>query len=179
MHTRVLLFCCASSAAVLFAPDLFFFIFNFSHFYVVSMCLMRRLRFALPCASSLDNSLSFKSFLMLSNHLRFGLPVLLFPGTSIAITLFPTYSSSLLNTCPYHFNLLSCTFLDISPTLVVPLFAPNSYRQTKMADSSVTLLYKHTCSGSRMFWCRVITHNHIILQQYRHASSCISGSSST
>ena len=24
-------------------------------------------------------------------------------------------------TCPYHFNLLSCTFLDISPTFVVPL----------------------------------------------------------
>ena len=58
---------------------------------------------------------------MLSNHLRFGLPLLLFPGTSIPITLFPTYSSSLLETCPYHFNLLSCTFLDISPTFVVPL----------------------------------------------------------
>ena len=49
---------------------------------------------------------------MLSNHLRFGLPLLLFPGTSI--TLLPTYSSSLLDTCPYHFNLLSCTFLDVS-----------------------------------------------------------------
>ena len=31
------------------------------------------------------------------------------------------YSSSLLNTCPYHINLLlSCTFLDNSPTFVVP-----------------------------------------------------------
>ena len=58
---------------------------------------------------------------MLSNHLRFGLPLLLFPGTSIVTTILPTYSSSLLNTCPYHFNLLSCTFLDISPTFVVPL----------------------------------------------------------
>ena len=29
--------------------------------------------------------------------------------------------SSRLNTCPYHFNLFSCTFLDISPTFVVPL----------------------------------------------------------
>ena len=54
-------------------------------------------------------------------HLRFGLPLLLFPGTSIAINLLPTYSSSLLSTCPYHFNLLSCTFMDISPTFVVPL----------------------------------------------------------
>ena len=34
---------------------------------------------------------------MLSNHLRFGLPLVLFPGTSITITLLPTYSSSLLN----------------------------------------------------------------------------------
>ena len=73
------------------------------------------------CASSLDNSLSDKSFLMLSNHLCFGLPLLLFPGTSIPITLFPTFSSSPPKACPYHFNLLSCTFLDISPTFVVPL----------------------------------------------------------
>ena len=85
------------------------------------MCLMRRHLLAQSWASSLDNSLFDKSFLMLSNHLRFGLPLLLFPGTSIAITLLPTYSSSLLNICPYHFNLLSCTFFDISPTFVVPL----------------------------------------------------------
>ena len=93
----------------------------FSHFYVGSMCLMRLLHLARSCVSSLDNSFSDKSFLMLSIHLLFGLPLLLFPGTSIAITLLPTYSSSLLSTCPYHFNLLSCTFLDISPTFVVPL----------------------------------------------------------
>ena len=85
------------------------------------MCLVRRLHPGWSFASSPDNSLFDKSFLMLSKHLRFGLPLLLFPGTSIPITLLPTYSSSLLNTCPYHFNLLSCTFLDISPTFVVPL----------------------------------------------------------
>ena len=96
-------------------------ILTFSNFYVGSMCLVRRLHLARSYVSSLGNSLSDKSFLMLSNHLRFGLPLLLFPGTSIAITLLPTYSSSLLNSCPYHFNLLSCTFLEISPTLVVPL----------------------------------------------------------
>ena len=93
----------------------------FYHFYVGSMCLMSRLHLSRSWASSLDNSLCDKSFLMLSNHLRFGLPLLLFPGTSIAITLLPTYSPSLLNTCPYHFNLLSCNVLDISPTFVVPL----------------------------------------------------------
>ena len=98
-----------------------FFFFIFSHFYVGSMCLMRRLHLGRSCASSPDNPLSDKSFLMLSNHLRFGLPLLPFPGTSIPITLFPKYSSSLPETCPYHFNLLSCTFLDISHTFVVPL----------------------------------------------------------
>ena len=34
----------------------------------------------------------------------------LLPSTSIIVTLSPTYSSSLLMTCPYHFNPLSCTF---------------------------------------------------------------------
>ena len=38
-----------------------------SHFYVGSMCLMRRLYLARSCASSPDNSLCDKSFLMLSN----------------------------------------------------------------------------------------------------------------
>ena len=56
--------------------------------YVGSMCLMRRLHLARSCASSPDNSLSDKSFLMLSNHLLFGLPLLLFLGASIPITLF-------------------------------------------------------------------------------------------
>ena len=32
-----------------------------------------------------------------------------------------TYSSFVLMTYPYHFNLRSCTFLDIAPTFVVPL----------------------------------------------------------
>ena len=82
---------------------------------------MRRLQWTRSCAFSPDNSLSDKSFLMLSNYLRFGLPPLLFPGTSITITLLTTYSSSLLNTCPYHFNLLYCTFLEMSATFVVPL----------------------------------------------------------
>ena len=68
-----------------------------------------------------EKSLSDKSSLMLSNHLRFGPPLLLFPGTSITITLLPTYSFSLLNTRQYYFNLLYCAFLDISPTFVVPL----------------------------------------------------------
>ena len=114
----------------------------FSHFYVWSMCLMTRLHLSRSCASSLDNnSLSDKSFLVLSNHLRFGLPLLLFPGTSTAITLLPSYSSSLLNTCPYYFNLLSCTFLDISPTFV----ASNSFipYSVQIVDSTHPSYHPH------------------------------------
>ena len=106
--------------------NLLFFIF--SYFYVGLMCLVRRLHVGRSCTSSPDNPLSDKSFLMLSNHLRFGIPLLLFPGTSILITLLPTYSSSLLETCPYHFNLLSCTFFLYFSHFCRPSnsFIPNS-----------------------------------------------------
>ena len=86
-------------------------------FYVGSMFLMKLLHFTRSCVSSPDSSLSDKSFLMLSNQLRFGLPLILF---LITITLLPMYSSPHLEKCPCHFNLLSCTFLDISPTFIVP-----------------------------------------------------------
>ena len=62
--------------------------------------------------------LSDKSFLVLSNHLRFGLALLLFPNTPSPSLFCPHI---LLNTCPYHFNLLSYTFLDICSTFAVPL----------------------------------------------------------
>ena len=136
----------------MFSKVFFFFFHILSHFYVGSMCLMRRLHLARSCASSIDNSLSDKSFLMLSNYmyLRFGLPLLLFPGTSIAITLLPTCSSSLLNTCSYHFNLLSCTFLDISPTFVVPIIL-----SFLILSSMVTQLIHHyiLISATFNFFC--------------------------
>ena len=65
-----------------------------------SMFLMRHLHLTWSCSSSLDSSLSDNLLLMLPNHHRFRLPLLLFPDTSIPITLLPTYSSSLLNTWP-------------------------------------------------------------------------------
>ena len=52
-----------------------FFFRILSHFYVGSMFLMRRLHLAWSWAFSPDNSL--RQVLMLSNHLRFGLPLLL------------------------------------------------------------------------------------------------------
>ena len=72
-----------------------FFFRILSHFYVGSMILIRRLLWTRSWASSPDNSLSDKSFLMLSNHHHFGLPLLLFPGTSI--TLFINNRSNLLH----------------------------------------------------------------------------------
>ena len=121
-----------------------FFLRIHSHFYVGSMFRMRRLHLTRSCASSPDNSLSDKSFLMLCNHLRFGLLLLLFPGTCITITLFPTqpYYYSLLNTCSCHINLLSCTFLDISPTFVVTLIL--SFLIPSSLVTALIHLLKHT-----------------------------------
>ena len=52
-----------------------------------------------------------------SLNLSYGLPVALFPSTSIFHPLLPGSSSSLRSTCPYHFSLLS---LKISLILTTP-----------------------------------------------------------
>ena len=102
--------------------NFFIFFFRiFSHFYVQGRFVLWDASISPGLARPPLTILSDMSLLMLSNHLRFSLPLPLSPGTPIAITLLPTYSSSLLNICPYHFNLLSCTLLDISPTFVVSL----------------------------------------------------------
>ena len=91
------------------------------------------------------------------HHLRFSFPILPFPGTSITITLLLTYSSSLLNTCPYHLNLLSCTFTDISPTLVVHLIL-----SFLILSSLVTpLIHLNTLisATSNIFFCAFFTAN--------------------
>ena len=56
-----------------------------------------------------------------SRNLLFGLPLFLFSGNSISITLFPKYSWSLLMTCPYHFSLPSLSFIPNCSTLTLPL----------------------------------------------------------
>ena len=83
------------------------------YFYEGSMFQTSRLQSVRSCASSPDSPFSVKSCLMLSIHLSFDLPFLLLPYTSITITLI-YHSSSLLITCPNHFNLLFCPFLAIS-----------------------------------------------------------------
>ena len=80
-----------------------------------------RLHVARSYTSSADSPFSLMSSFTLSNHLLLGLPLFLLPCTFITIALLPTQCSSLRITCPYHFNLLSCTFFVISPTFAVPL----------------------------------------------------------
>ena len=56
-----------------------------------------------------------------SRNLFFFLPFFLFPGNSISIALLPTYSWSLLMTCPYHLSLPSLIFIPNRSTLTVLL----------------------------------------------------------
>ena len=93
----------------------------FSHVYVGSMFLTAFLYLARWYTSSSDSCLSLRFSFTQSIHLRFGLPLRLLPRTSISITLLPTYSSSLRFTWPNHCSVLSCIFLEISTTFVIPL----------------------------------------------------------
>ena len=99
---------------------------------------MIRFQLIRHCVSSYDSSLSDESFLTLSNHLRFGLSLLLFHHTSITITLLPTHSSYLLDTLLIHFKLLSCTFFGYISHLRYPYnyFIPYSVQLGNSAHPS-------------------------------------------
>ena len=56
-----------------------------------------------------------------SKNLLFSLPLFLFPGNSISIIFLPTYSWSLLMTCPYYLSLASLNFIPNRSTLTVLL----------------------------------------------------------
>ena len=56
-----------------------------------------------------------------SKNLLFSLPLLLYSGNSISIIFLPTYSWSLLMTCPYHLSLPSLIFIPNHSTLTVLL----------------------------------------------------------
>ena len=60
-------------------------------------------------------------FFTTSRNLLFGLPLFLFFTNTISITLLPTYSRSLLMTCPYHLSLPFFIFIPNRSTLTVPL----------------------------------------------------------
>ena len=76
----------------------------------------------------------------ISKNLLFGLPLLLFPGNSISIILLPTYSWSLLITCPYHRSLASLIFIPNRFTLTVLLmcsFLILSFLVTPIANLNI------------------------------------------
>ena len=119
---------------------------SYSHFYVGSMYDDIRLHVARLYTSSADSSFSLISSFTLTNHLLLGLPLFLLPCTFITIALLPTQCSSLLITCPYHFDLLSWTFFVIPYTFVVPLIlsflilssfvTPHSHRSILISATS-------------------------------------------
>ena len=80
---------------------------------------MSRLHLTRSCASSHDSPLHQLVPDVIQQPPLRSSPSL--PGIYITIILLLTYSSSLLNIWPYHFHLLSCIFLDMSSTFVVPL----------------------------------------------------------
>ena len=73
----------------------------------------------------------------------FSLSLLLFPGNSISIIFLPTYSWSLLMTCPYHLNLSSLIFIPNRSTLTVLLmysFLILSFLVTPIANLNILSL---------------------------------------
>ena len=75
-----------------------------------------------------------------SKNLLFGFPLFLFPGNSISIIFLPTYSWSLLITCPYHLSLPSLIFIPNRSTLTVLLmcsFLILSFLVTPIANCSI------------------------------------------
>ena len=77
-----------------------------------SMFLMIRLHLTRSCASSPDNSFSDKSFLVLSNHFRFGLPLLLFMEPTHTLVPASTYGLKTLALSELHQHKLQVRQLD-------------------------------------------------------------------
>ena len=73
-----------------------------------------------PWLSSFNHA-SVISLLHASFHLRFGRPLLLFPGMSTSSIHLTMCSSFILLTWPYHFNRFSVILLDACTPLVIPL----------------------------------------------------------
>ena len=85
----------------------------------------------------------------------FGLPLFLFHGNSISIIFLPTYSWSLLMTCPYHLSLPSLIFIPNCSTLTVPLmysFLILSFLVTPIANLKIFI-----CATSISSTCFFVT----------------------
>ena len=85
-----------------------------------------------------------RSTLFLFHRHRFGVPFLLFPGSSITRHHFsPTYPSYLPIPCQSHLSRLPGTFFDISPT-----FCPSNYSipySVQLGDSICPSQHPHVC----------------------------------
>ena len=79
-------------------------------------------------------------FFTISKNLLFGLPLFLFPSSSISIIILPTYSWSLLMTCSYHLSLPSLIFIPNRSTLTLLLmysFLILSFLVTSIANLNI------------------------------------------
>ena len=104
---------------------------------------------------------SFISSFTTSKNLLFGLPLLLFPGNSISIIFLPTYSWSLLMTCPYHLSLPSLIFILNRSTLTVLLmcsFLILSFLVTPIANLSIFI--SATSISSTCFFVTAMSQVH-------------------
>ena len=93
---------------------------------------------------------------LMSLHSRFHLPFLLFPSTSITITLLHTYSSSLLITCLttlINFHALSLIFLPIS--LPLRFFISNFVQLWNAKHTSQHPHFRHIQLLSTFFTAKV------------------------
>ena len=104
---------------------------------------------------------SFISSFTTSKNLLFGLPLLLFPGNSISIIFLPTYSWSLLMTCPYHLSLPSHIFIPNHSTLTVLLmclFLILSFLVTPIVNLSIFI--SATSISSTCFFVTALSQVH-------------------
>ena len=118
------------------------------------MFLMRHLQWTRSCASSPDNSLTNNLFLMLSNHLRFGLPLLIFPVTYISITrlaILLLFSIHAHTTSTFTF----LHFLDILSTFVVVLI--RSFQILSTLVTAIIHLNILISATSNLFSCPFFT----------------------
>ena len=111
-----LLYFLSSFATTCLASDIQSTEISSSSFMWGSMFRISHLHAAWSCASLPDNPFSVMSCLWFPLQSSFPSPA--HPSRSLFL---PTYSSSVLISCAYYFNLFSCTFLDISPIFIIRL----------------------------------------------------------
>ena len=90
-----------------------------------------------------------------SRNLLFGLPLFLFPVNSISVNLLPTYSWSLLMTCPYHISLLFLIFIPNRSTLTVTVMY--SFQILTFLVTPIANLNNFISATSISFTCFFVT----------------------